>query len=331
MNDYRNNIILTFSDYDGKSDIGIYEGKNTRKLIPVEHIDIINIETKIIARELMLWLQVNKIDSIYNYKFNQGIFNHVTLRHNEKKQFMLEFYFHEYNEIVINRLQFWNTGSYKIVSMYYQIEDKNKNNFRGSFSLLKGDKYLYYNVCNKKIGINAGSFFQTNNNVLSVMYEDIKNKLTKDKTFVFLDLYCGVGVMSLIMSEFYNKCIGIEINENAINVAIHNSEINKINNCEFIANSVENIINESNINIPSIENKNIIIFINPPRRGLYKSVIDKLNSLKSNGKIKQVLYLSCCFKSLERDLHDLNFESKILEVYDMFPKTSHKEYLVELF
>ena len=29
-----------------------------------------------------------------------------------------------------------------------------------------------------------------------------------------------------------------------------------------------------------VEDKDIVIFINPPRSGLYKSVIDKLNSLK---------------------------------------------------
>ena len=327
---FRNNIILTFSDYGGKSNIGIYESKNSRKVIPVEFIDIINNETKVIARNLMTWMQVNNIDKIYNYKTNSGVLNHLTIRHNENKEFMLEFYFHEYDDLVINRLKYWNIDNFKIVSMYYQIEDKNKNNFRGNYKLLNGNPYLYYNLYGKKIGIKAGSFFQTNNSVLSVMYDEVIKQFIKDKDYIFLDLYCGVGIMSILIAEYYYKCYGIEINENAIFVAKHNLDINNINNCNYICSSVEDIINDNTINITSVEDKDIVIFINPPRSGLYKSVIDKLNSLKSSDRVKQIIYLSCCQKTLERDLELLDYESKIIKVYNMFPKTDHKEYLVEL-
>jgi len=327
---FRNNILLTFSDFDGKSDIGIYESKNSRKIIPVELLDIINNETKVIARNLMLWIQVNDIDKIYNYKTNTGVLNHLTLRHNENNEFMLEFYFHEYDEIVINRLKYWNIEKFKIVSMYYQIEDKNKNNFRGNYKLLSGNPYLYYNLYGKKIGIKAGSFFQTNNSVLSVMYDDVIKQFNKNKDFIFLDLYCGVGIMSILIAEYYYKCYGIEINENAIFVARHNLDINKIENCTYICSSVEDIINDNTVNMTSNEDRNIIIFINPPRSGLYKSVIDKLNLLKLTYRVKQIIYLSCCQKTLERDLKMLDYKSKIIKVYNMFPKTDHKEYLVEL-
>jgi len=244
---------------------------------------------------------------------------------------MIEFYFHEYNEIIINRLKFWNISTYNIVSMYYQIEKKNKNNFRSIFRLLIGDKYLYYNICDKIIGIEAGSFFQTNNTILNIMYRDIMRKFNKNDQFIFVDLYCGVGVMSILLSQYYKRCIGIEINQNAINVAEHNMIKNDISNCNFMCNSVEEIINNSHINIDSITDEDIVIFVNPPRRGLYKTVIQRLNSLKSTGKVKQILYLSCCLKTLERDLELFDYEYKILEIYDMFPKTNHKEYLVELF
>jgi 23S rRNA (uracil1939-C5)-methyltransferase len=328
---FRNNILLTFSDYGGKSELGIYKNKKSRELISVDYIDLINRETKTIANSLLVWIKANSIDLIYNYETNIGIFNHVAIRHNDKMQFMLEFYFHEYDETVINRLKCWNISNYNIVSMYYQIESKNKNDFRANFRLLKGEYYLYYTICDKMIGIKAGSFFQTNNAELNIMYNDIMNKFNKNDQFIFLDLYCGVGVMSIIMAQYYKKCIGIEINQNAINVAEHNMVKNNISNCDFMCNPVEEIINNNHINISSITDEDIIIFVNPPRRGLYKTVIQRLNSLKSTGNVKQIFYLSCCLKTLERDLKLLDYNSKILEIYDMFPKTNHKEYLVELF
>jgi 23S rRNA (uracil1939-C5)-methyltransferase len=327
-NIFRNNILLTFSDYNNESDIGIYKNKNSRELIPVELIDLINVETKIIARNLLLWIKVNNIDSIYNYESNDGCFNHVAIRHNEKMQFMLEFYFHEYNEDIIKILNFWNISNYNISSMYYQIENKNKNDFRSEFKLFAGTSHIYYNVCDKNIGIKAGSFFQTNNNMLNIMYRNIIEKLIKNKDYILFDLYCGVGVVSIIMSEYYKKCIGIEINQNAINVAEHNAIKNNINNCNFICNSVEAVITDNN---EIITDEDIVIFINPPRRGLYETVIQKLNKLKTSGNVKQILYLSCCLKTLERDLELFDYDYRMIQEYDMFPKTHHKEYLIELY
>ena len=154
------------------------------------------------------------------------------------------------------------------------------------------------------------------------MYADIYDVLIKNDNYIFLDLYCGVGVMSLIMNDFYKKCIGVEINKNSIEIANYNKKINNSLKCNFICSSVEDIINNLNY-------ENLIIFVNPPRRGLYENVIKKLNKIKN--KVKQVIYLSCCRKTLDRDLKLFDYNNKLLKSYNMFPNTNHYEYLVELF
>lgn len=324
MTTFRNNILLTFSDYDGTKDIGIYKKKGSREIIPVEKIDFISNESKEIARNLVKWIIDNDIDSIYNYERNDGIFNHIAIRNNERNEFLIEFYFHEINQRVINLLKYWNLETVNIKSIYYQLEHKNKNNFRDNFFHLGGNRYLYYKVCEKIIGIKAGSFFQTNNNILHKVYNDLRNLFVKDKDIFLLDFYCGVGVISIIMSEFYKKCIGVEINQNAIDVAEHNCQLNNCNNITFYCSEVENFIT----NLKS-DNK-FVIFVNPPRSGLKKEVINKINSIDKN-LIIQIMYLSCCKKTLERDLSIFNFKHEIIKEYDMFPQTNHKEYLVSLF
>ncbi len=313
---YRNNTIITFSDYKNKNEIGIYKNKRCRELIKIEDVDIMNPISRNLGRDILNYLSNFKI---YNYDTNSGLLNHLAIRNNESNEFMLEFYIHEYDEKLLNKIKNYKNKLYNIKSIYYQIV-KNKNDFRSEYILLHGDKYLSYNVLDKIICIQAGSFFQTNNIILQDMYSDIYNYL--DKGELFIDLYCGVGIMSILVSEKYNKCIGIEINKNAIDVATHNMNVNNCKNCNFICSSVENIINNIDMN-------NAVVFINPPRRGLYSNVINEINSLKSN--IKQILYLSCNKKSLERDLKLFHFRHKYINHYNMFPKTNHNEYLVNLF
>lgn len=318
----RNNILLTFSDYGGNSNIGIYKQKRSREVIPVEEIDFITNQSKIIARSLLNWIKVNNIDSIYNYETKTGIFNHMALRNNENDEYLVEIYVKEINPIVLNRLKFWNWAAFKVTSVYYQLEDGNTNEFRKEYNYLWGDRYLNYNISNCKISIKAGCFFQTNNIVLQQMYFEIINYMLKDKNYNFLDLYCGVGIMTLLVNDKFKNCKGIEVNPNSIDIANYNKEVNNIKNCDFICNKVENSIDELNLD-------NLVIFVNPPRRGLYENVIDKLNSIKEN--TKQILYLSCCKKTLERDLKLFNYNNEILREYEMFPGTNHKEYLVLLY
>ena len=319
---YRNNVILTFSDYNDYKNLGIYKKKKSREVIKIDDINFINNSFKIIGNLILDFVKKNDY-SIYNYEKNIGFFNHLVLRNNEKNELLLEFYFNN-NSIddlnILNKLKYLNWSNYNVISIYYQVV-KNKNDSRNNFYFLYGKRYLNYMIFNHTFSICSGCFFQTNNKILSIMYQEINEKIKKNKEYVFLDLYCGVGIMSILVSKYFKKCIGIEINNNSIKMANYN----KINyNCEFILGEVENVINKLKLN-----NYNIIIFINPSRRGMYDNVIKEINNLKSN--IKQILYLSCYEKSLNRDLLKLNYKNKLIKKYNMFPNTNHTEYLVELY
>ena len=320
---YRNNILLTFSDFNGEKNLGIYKKKKTREVIKIDYINFINNSFKIIGNLILNLIKKNNY-SIYNYEKNDGIFNHLTIRNNEKNEILLEFYINDINLNVLNKLKYLNWNNYNVISIYYQLV-KNKNNSRKYFYFLYGNRFLKYNIFNYTFSICSGCFFQTNNQIINVMYKEIYEKIEKNKDYIFLDLYCGVGIMSILLSKYFKKCIGIEINKNSIKMANYN----KIsNNCEFILGEVENTI-ENIINNIDYNNFKIIIFINPSRRGIYDSVIKKINNYKYN--IKQILYLSCYEKSLNRDLLKFNFKNKLIKKYNMFPNTVHSEFLVELY
>lgn len=313
----RNNILLTFSDQNNLSDIGIYKHRKTREVINVNEIDFISFTTKSLATEILNLLKNNKQDNIYNHENNLGLLNHLCIRENENKEFMLEFYIQYHDRSFINFLKNIKWHKLDVVSVNYQVT-KNKD-FREPFLNIFGD-FLTYKINNFSFSISAGCFFQTNNTVLSIMYNDIIHLMKKNNKFTLLDLYCGVGIISILLSSYFKQSIGIEVNQNSINMATYNSKINKCKNINFICSSVEDALDKINY-------EKSVIFINPPRRGIYNSVIDKIMSLNN---VKQILYLSCNKKTLERDLQYFGFNYEILKEYDMFPGTSHKEYLVNI-
>jgi len=320
----RNNIIYTFSNLP-VDDIGIYKEKKSRVIKPCEEINFASDNSKLIARNIFNWLKQNDLCNIYDFGTKIGILNSLTIRENTNNESMIIFYVNKQdgmNNFLCNLANF-PFENLKIKSVFVQYYITVKGNLRNSFDKIYGNDYLEYNLLGNKILISPGSFYQTNNIVLEKMYNDIQQYLIKDKQYIFLDLYCGVGIMSLLVGSMYKESLGVEINPNAIDMANLNKQTNNNKDLKFICSSVEDIIDRL-----VDKNNEFVIFINPPRRGIYENVIDKLNEIKPY--IKQIIYLSCSELTLKRDLEQFDFESKVLNKYMMFPDNLHVETCVEL-
>ena len=321
---YRNNFIFTFSNFGNKSDIGIYKKRKSRELIPCENIQIASPKSRVIVRNFLDWLIVNNIDYIYDFTTNNGFLHNISVRNNSKDEFMIEIYLKKNTGIekFIEEIKKYNFSDYNIISVYVQVFDYH-HNFRDEYNKIYGNDFLDYELGNKIISIFPGAFFQTNNHVLFNMYQDISNILDKT-TKVFMDLYCGVGVMSLLVSNYYEKCFGIEINQNSIQMAKFNAQQNNIINCEFMCSPVEDLISSLTRKVCD----KVTIFINPPRSGIRPNVINELNYIKPF--VSQIVYLSCSEKTLERDLRLFDYSHTIFKKYNMFIDTGHIETLVIL-
>ena len=172
--------------------------------------------------------------------------------------------------------------------------------------------YKYY-VSNK-------SFFQVNKEVVEMLYSKIISVVKDKKAKKVLDLYCGVGTISLSISKYVNSVIGVEVVEDAIKNANQNKELNKIKNVEFICGKAEDIITRQKFDCDTI-------IVDPPRKGIDKRAIDVLN----NSSAKNIIYVSCDPITLARDINRLNnYEVMEVELFNMFPRTYHVECVVVL-
>ena len=208
-----------------------------------------------------------------------------------------------------------------VKSIIKNINKKNTNVILGEENInLYGNGYIKDILGKFVFKISPLSFYQVNPIQAEKLYQlGIEGaNITKDD--VVFDLYCGIGTISLFMSQYAKKVYGIEIVEEAVKAAKENAKINKVENAEFIAGDVEKVLTEL------IQTRSIIpdiIMVDPPRKGLDNISIDNILKISP----KRVIYISCNPATLMRDLAKLEERYEIVSIkpVDMFPFTSHVE------
>ncbi len=177
-----------------------------------------------------------------------------------------------------------------------------------------GDNFLIECINDIYYKISYDSFFQINPYVASKLFNIIKGNI--DKTDIVLDLFCGVGTLSLNAALNANEVIGVEIVPNAVLNAIYNAKINKINNTKFILNDAQDAVGKINKKFDKI-------IIDPPRSGLTKKTIDTILTIMP----KKIIYVSCDPNTLIRDILLLKDKYSIEKSYilDMFSYSYHVE------
>ena len=134
-----------------------------------------------------------------------------------------------------------------------------------------------------------------------------------------LDLYCGVGTITLLASQKAKKAIGIEIVKEAIIDAKENAKINDIENVEFIVGKAEEKVNQ-------IKDEIDVLIVDPPRKGLDKDLIETIKKFNIN----KMIYVSCDVATMARDVSLLTSDYKITDGFcvDLFPRTSNVETVI---
>lgn len=184
----------------------------------------------------------------------------------------------------------------------------------GKEVIFDNNSSLIMDVNEYKFKIDINSFFQVNTYILEEIFKYMEHII--DNSNLILDLYSGVGTLSLMASKKANKVVGIEVNKYSYLNALENIKLNKISNVEFIHGKVED-------NIKNIKEKVDLIITDPPRSGMDKKTINVIKELKP----EKIVYMSCEPITLARDLNSLKelYELKSIKLFDMFPCTYHVE------
>lgn len=135
-----------------------------------------------------------------------------------------------------------------------------------------------------------------------------------------LDLYCGVGILSLLLAKRGHKVTGIELNDKAVGYAKGALQRNGITSARFFSTA-----SESCMRYKDKESWGVWI-VNPPRTGLS----DRMKQEILQAKPKYLYYISCDPATLARDLAKLCqiYRIESVDLFDMFSQTTHFETVV---
>ena len=319
---YRNKLQYPVGkNKDGIPVMGVFANR-THEIVPVESCLIQNKDAEEVAKGIFKFIKENNI-SVYDEKTRNGAIRHIVVKIGvETNEIMCIIVTNEEKLDKGSELVKYITAKFpNIKTIIKNINNKNTNVILGDKDeVLYGDGYIYDKLGEYTFKISAKSFYQTNPIQTEVLYNKAIEFAKLDKEDVLCDLYCGIGTIGIFASNKVNQVYGIEIVEEAVEAAKENANLNNVDNIEFVTGDVEKAFKEL------VEERNIkptAIIVDPPRRGLDVTTINKILELE----VKKLVYVSCNPATMMRDLKMLEekFVVKEIQPVDMFPYTSHVE------
>lgn len=174
--------------------------------------------------------------------------------------------------------------------------------------------------------ISPQSFFQTNTRGAAVLYE-VVGELAGDLSQAdVLDLYSGTGGVALHLAVAARTVVGVECVTEAVADARRNAARNGIENCSFVADRAETMLEETG---GRDGDRFDVVVADPPRAGIHRKAAAGLLRLGA----PRILYVSCNVETLAKDLLVFaggGYEVQCAQPLDLFPHTPHCEVVARL-
>ena len=320
---YRNRSLMPLrgTDYKNVKTCMIKEGTN--HLVDIDecliHNEIINeLNQEIIAIASKLKVSVSSSNK------KDGILRFLSIRVNENNEALVTFIVTDEDKL-LDELLLKTSKLENVKGVYILLNnDYNQGNpLQGKLVHKYGEEFLILTLNNIKYKLYPTTFFQLNLNQASAINEIVLKKLKLSRNEKVLDIYCGVGFISLYIAHMAKEVIGIEYEKASIKAAEDNAVLNKIKNTRFYCGDAAKVL-ESLVEKESFDS----VVLDPPRTGLDDNMIKAL----MNNDFKRIIYVSCNPATLAKNLDILSKKYNVnsIDVIDMFPETTNIESITTL-
>ena len=304
---YRNKVQVPIRD--GK--IGFYR-KFSNDIVEFDDCLIESKQANQIIKDLKRLLIERNIDKY---------FRHIIIKHAQgTDEIMLGFVVNDFSIDLSDVVKDITNRYSNIKSVILNLNDIDTNVILGDKEkVLFGNDYINDIYDGIKVKLSLKSFYQVNYNQMLKLYSLIYKLSNVSCNDNVLDLFCGIGTISLYLARYAKHVTGVEIVKQAIDNAKENAMINNLTNVDFI-------LADANKNMDSYLNDKDIVVVDPPRKGISKDLIQSI----INSNINKIVYVSCNPATLARDLELFKNYYNIGDIYpiDMFPFTTHVESVV---
>ena len=324
---YRNKMIFPIGiDKNGKKICGFYR-ERSHDIIPLDDCLLGDEIISKIIKAVMSFIEKYKI-TVYNEEQHKGIVRRLFIRYGFNTDEMMVVlsinaktlpHFDEFAKNI-------SSVSPKIKSVILNFNTKKTNAVLGDTNaVIFGSKTISDTLCGMKYEISPHSFFQINPYQTEKLYNKALELAEISENDKVMDLYCGIGTISLCAAKKAKSVIGVEIVEQAILDARKNAEQNGIKNATFYAE-------DASVLVPKLiedGEKPDIVILDPPRKGSDEKTLLAIVTAKP----EKIVYISCNPATLARDLRfleDNGYKTKYVCGVDMFSQTTHIESIAKL-
>ncbi len=196
----------------------------------------------------------------------------------------------------------------------------------GEYRALWGRDWLEEELCGHTFRLSVPSFFQVNRAQTEVLYRRALDFAALTGTETVVELYCGIGAISLTMAERAGRVIGVEVVPQAVADAKENARRNGL------ADKTRFECGDAGELAAKLEREGVrpdVVVVDPPRKGLAPEVVEAIGCMGP----ERVVYVSCDPATLARDVGRfgaLGYGAARAEAVDLFPRTAHVETVVQL-
>lgn len=257
----------------------------------------------------------------YDVRSHEGVLRNLIIRNTSIGEWMIVLCFTDYNDAIKQLLASIKESFGYLTSIMFAVNTKlNDVIYDLDIQVYSGREYIQEKLGDYTFNIRPKSFFQTNSAQAAILYEQVAEIAQISPLALVYDLYTGVGSIAIYIAKYAKKVIGIELIEEAIRDAQENALINQVQNVQFYASDMKNMLNAD-----FVENhgKPQVIITDPPRAGMDEAVVRELLRIEC----PKIVYVSCNPTTQARDLALLQekYSIKTIQPVDMFPHTAHVE------
>jgi 23S rRNA (uracil1939-C5)-methyltransferase len=189
-----------------------------------------------------------------------------------------------------------------------------------AFATLRPPATLVERIGELELQASPGAFLQVNPWIARRIYETALEWAAPASDDHALDLYCGVGPLSLTLATRAKFVVGIEDSPSALADARANQRRNRLYNARFELADAADATARLRATLGAVD----VVTLNPTRKGASTAVLEAVAGLRP----RRIVYVSCEPRTLARDLERLavgGYRTLRVRPFDMLPQTEHVE------
>ncbi len=318
---YRNKLTLPFGLTEGKVSLGFYR-QNSHKVVSTLKCFLNGDWAEDLIAVILDYARRYNL-TVYNEESGKGLLRHLVARYLDG---FLSVVLVINGDSIPHQAQLIDSISEKFpqFSLYLSINKKATNVVFGDrlVTLKEGEQHA--TILSVKFPVHPLAFVQVNIPIATKIYDRIVDWVNPSQDTIFVDAYAGIGVLGCLMAQRGATVYNVEIVKEAVDSG------KKLYQNHAVQSTF--IEGDAAVELPKIlktidNNKEVYIFLDPPRKGLSQEVVDAVNKIGEDRRV-HLIYLSCNPATLSRDMQKLHYTPTSITPYDMFPTTEHLETLV---